>query len=101
MIVFDASAALEILLRTEASVRVLAVVVAVDLRAQVPELLDVEVAPILRRHVLRGSILASRGRSCSARRHRGSTWSERSSAWLDRHVESCTSRPEAAREEVG
>ena len=53
-IVVDASAAFEFLLRSEIGLRVAGIVADADLFA--PELLDVEVTAVLRRHVLRGEL---------------------------------------------
>lgn len=61
MIVLDASAVIEVLLRTAASADVLRHVTASPGAVHAPELLDVEVAQVLRRYALAGTITDLRG----------------------------------------
>jgi predicted nucleic acid-binding protein len=61
VIVLDASAVLEILLRTPAGEGVLRRLATAARDAHAPELLDVEVAQVLRRLTLAGSMTAARG----------------------------------------
>jgi predicted nucleic acid-binding protein len=60
MIVADASAILEILLRTDAAERVELRLFASEERIHVPHLLDLEVAQVLRRYTLRGDLTPAR-----------------------------------------
>jgi predicted nucleic acid-binding protein len=55
MIVADASAILEILLRTDAADRVELRLFSSEERIHVPHLLDLEVAQVLRRYTLKGA----------------------------------------------
>jgi len=61
VIVADASAIIEILLRTDAAQRIEARLFDSNESIHVPHLLDVEVAQVIRRYVLRGDISAHRG----------------------------------------
>ena len=61
MIVIDASAVVELLLRTPAGISIEALLFAPGQSLHAPELLYVEVAHVLRRGVLRGRMSASRG----------------------------------------
>jgi len=61
VIVADASAIIEILLRTDAAQRIEARLFDSNETIHVPHLLDVEVAQVIRRYVLRGDISAHRG----------------------------------------
>ncbi|MFZ0889498.1 MAG: type II toxin-antitoxin system VapC family toxin [Candidatus Binataceae bacterium] len=61
MIVLDASAAIELLLRTSTGSRVEARVFAPGVSLHAPHLIDVEVAQVLRRYVAAGAIAPSRG----------------------------------------
>lgn len=63
MIVVDASAALETLLRTEACAAVDALLFAPGETLAAPHLLDLEVAQVLRRYVAAGEITPARGRA--------------------------------------
>ena len=60
MIVVDASAALEIVLQTPAGAPLTAKLLAPDVDLHAPELLDVEVAQVLRRLDRRGNLSANR-----------------------------------------
>lgn len=62
MIVVDASAVLEILLRTPAAVDVEARFFRAGETLHAPHLLDVEVAQVLRRYAVRGRLTDARGR---------------------------------------
>ena len=62
MIVLDASAAIELLLRTPAGERVEARVLEPGASLHAPHLIDLEVAQVLRRQVLAGAMDADRGR---------------------------------------
>ncbi|HVR73094.1 MAG TPA: type II toxin-antitoxin system VapC family toxin [Planctomycetota bacterium] len=62
MIVVDASAMLEVLLRTPAASRVEKRLFSSGESLHAPHLLDVEVAQVLRRNVLAGTMAADRGR---------------------------------------
>lgn len=62
MIVLDASAALELLLRTAAGVAIEHRVFRRGQSLHAPHLLDVEVAQVVRRYALTGQIEAARGR---------------------------------------
>jgi predicted nucleic acid-binding protein len=66
MIVLDASAVIEVLLRTSASDGILARISESSGEIHVPQLLDLEVAQVLRRYAQAGSISAERGRSSLA-----------------------------------
>lgn len=61
MIVLDASAAIELLLRTSTGSRVEARVFAPGVSLHAPHLINVEVAQVLRRYVAAGAIAPSRG----------------------------------------
>ncbi len=61
MIVLDASAAIELLLRTETGVRVEAQITLMGAHLQAPHLFDLEVAQVLRRYVAGAAITAQRG----------------------------------------
>jgi predicted nucleic acid-binding protein len=61
LIVLDASAVLEVLLRTDRAEAVMERALVPDERVHVPQLLDVEVAHVLRRLVLHRQISAERG----------------------------------------
>ena len=61
MIVADASAIIEMLLRTDAAHRIEARLFDSNETIHVPHLLDVEVAQVIRRYVLRGDVSAHRG----------------------------------------
>ena len=62
MIVPDASAAIELLLRTPTGSRVEARVFSPRVPLHTPHLIDVEVAQVLRRYVVAGAIAPARGR---------------------------------------
>jgi len=62
MIVLDASAAVEMLLQTAIGARLSSRLLAPDSSLHAPHLLDVEVAQVLRRFVLRGKLDAERAR---------------------------------------
>lgn len=62
MIVLDASAALEVLLRTPAAAKVETRLFAQDTTLHAPHLIDLEVAQVLRRYVMSGEITPRRGR---------------------------------------
>lgn len=62
MIVLDASAAVEFLLRTEAGIALTGRLLAPETSLHAPYLLDVEVAQVLRRFSLRGEIEPDRAR---------------------------------------
>ncbi|MBI4513701.1 MAG: type II toxin-antitoxin system VapC family toxin [Gemmatimonadetes bacterium] len=62
MIVADASAILEVLLRTKAAPRVAARLFAAGESIHAPDLIDVEVAQVLRRYWLAGEVDDERGR---------------------------------------
>ena len=62
MIVLDASAALEVLLRTDAAMIVEQRVFAARETLHAPHLLDIEVAQVVRRYVGRGMMDSARGR---------------------------------------
>ena len=62
MIVIDASAVLEVLLRTDAAARVERRIFAGGESLHAPHLIDVEVAQVLRRYVARLEMSAERGR---------------------------------------
>ena len=69
MIVVDASAVLELLLQTPAGVQVAARVFAPEETLHAPELLDLEVAQVLRRYERSGDLSAERAeRALEARR---------------------------------
>lgn len=61
MIVADASAILEVLLRTDAGHRIESRLFDSPETIHVPHLLDVEIAQVVRRYVLRGEVSAHRG----------------------------------------
>jgi predicted nucleic acid-binding protein len=61
VIVVDASVLLEVLLRTPAAARIEARLFGSRESLHVPHLLDLEVAQVLRRYVLRGEMSAARG----------------------------------------
>jgi predicted nucleic acid-binding protein len=63
MIVVDASALLEVLLRTPAAMAVEARLFGSDVTLHAPHLLDVEVAQVVRRYAARGEIDDARGRA--------------------------------------
>lgn len=62
MIVLDASAAIEVLLNTPAGARLTERLFAADETLHTPHLLDIEVAQVLRRYTLAGSLEPARGR---------------------------------------
>ncbi|MDQ2861419.1 MAG: type II toxin-antitoxin system VapC family toxin [Pseudomonadota bacterium] len=66
MIVVDASALVEVLLRTSASAAVEAWIFAPGQSLHAPHLLDVEVAQVIRRYALGGEIDGERGRAALA-----------------------------------
>lgn len=66
MIVVDASAALELLLRSPASEAIEARVFAADQTLHAPHLIDLEIAQVLRRYVHIGDITAVRGEAALA-----------------------------------
>ncbi|MBK9387941.1 MAG: type II toxin-antitoxin system VapC family toxin [Planctomycetes bacterium] len=66
MIVLDASVVLEVHLRTEASDRILARISKAERHVHAPELLDVEVAQVLRHYERSKSITAERDQSSLA-----------------------------------
>ena len=66
MIVTDASALLELLLRTPAAGAVEARLFAPRQTWHAPHLLDIELAQVIRRYVARGEIAAARGRAALA-----------------------------------
>ncbi len=61
MIVLDASAVIELLLRTAAGNAIAARISSPEVSLHAPHLLDVEVAQVLRRYVLAGDMSAERG----------------------------------------
>ena len=61
MIVVDASALLEVLLRTGAAAAVEAILFAPDESLHAPHLIDIEIAQVLRRYAAGGEIDAGRG----------------------------------------
>ena len=61
MIVVDASAVLEVLLNTPAGVRVIERLFAPTETLHAPHLLDVEIAQVLRRYAMTGTLDAARG----------------------------------------
>ena len=63
MIVVDASALLEVLLRTEAAHGIETRLFAPEESLHVPHLIDVEITQVIRRYVAAGDISAERGRS--------------------------------------
>ncbi len=63
MIVVDASAVIEILLRTSAATAIEARIVVADETLHAPHLLDVEVAQVIRRFTRNGDIDTRRGRA--------------------------------------
>ena len=63
MIVVDASALLEVLLRTPAANAVEARLFASDQTLHAPHLIDVEVAQVIRRYAANGDITSERGRT--------------------------------------
>ena len=63
MIVLDASAVLDLLLRTERAESIAALVFSPDQRLHAPHLLDIEVTQVLRRLVQHKSLAASRART--------------------------------------
>jgi len=66
LIVIDASAVLEVLLRTSAAKSIEDRLFAPDQTAHAPHLIDVEVAQVIRRYVANGEIDAERGREALA-----------------------------------
>lgn len=63
MIVVDASALLEVLLRTPNAARIEARILAPEETLHAPHLLDLEVAQVLRRYCANGEIASERGRN--------------------------------------
>lgn len=63
MIVLDASAAIELLLATDAGMEVRALVEPIEVSLHAPHLIDVEVAQVLRRWALAGRLAPERARS--------------------------------------
>jgi predicted nucleic acid-binding protein len=63
LIVVDASAVIEVLLRTPASIAVEHALFAPGQTLHAPHLLDIEVAQVIRNYALRGEIDAERGRA--------------------------------------
>jgi len=62
MIVIDASALIEVLLRTSRAAAVEALIFAPNATLHAPHLIDVEVAQVVRRYALAGELDAERGR---------------------------------------
>ncbi len=62
MIVVDASIVIEILLQTDAGIAIAAQLLDRDEPLSAPHLIDVEVAQVLRRYVVRGELYAERAR---------------------------------------
>ncbi len=62
MIVVDASAVLELLLNTRVGRRIAARIAPPEITLHAPHFVDLEVAQVLRRYLLRGAIDADRGR---------------------------------------
>lgn len=66
MIVVDASAAIELLLRSTAAPAIEAIVFAPGASLHAPQLVDIEVAQVLRRYVAAGELDAARGSAALA-----------------------------------